>query len=324
MLKTLLIVAGLAYLMPCGAQENPTLAAVLTEHSIALPPEPAPHLNARIASYGILDDEKEFVIGYYLDRPNFELKAPLLLTRFDKTTGRWDNREYDESQLRMSDIKDGPEVPCLGSVLRVQRSAEWYFLTLHWNPSAGCFVVLKSDLSVSDARTGGVWNTFSSGLAIVDGHLVHFADVHPQTLYLYDLHSRQASPLYPQAHDAFREDFSRRLKTAIVEDQCRKNNWGCQTELFTTHLSYPIEINNETQAIAFRASFDPEGFLPREEAERSGAWYDDDYAYIFQLKPFSWREFSIYDLQPKFGTDSLEKLISPALIERVFATPAPP
>src|SRR5215831_13045301 len=92
MLKTLLIVAGLAYLMPCGAQENPTLAAVLTEHSIALPPEPAPHLNARIASYGILDDEKEFVIGYYLDRPNFELKAPLLLTRFDKTTGRWDNR----------------------------------------------------------------------------------------------------------------------------------------------------------------------------------------------------------------------------------------
>jgi len=95
-------------------------------------------------------------------------------------------------------------------------------------------------------------------LTIVDGNLVHFADLHPQTLYLYDLHSRQASPLYPQAHDAFREDFSRRLKAAIVEDQCRKNNWGCQTERFTTHLSYPIEINNETQAIAFRASFDPE------------------------------------------------------------------
>jgi len=87
MRKTLLIVAGLAYLMPCGAQENPTLAAVLTEHSIALPPEPAPHLNARITSYGILDDEKEFLIGYYLDRPNYELKAPLLLTRFDKTSG---------------------------------------------------------------------------------------------------------------------------------------------------------------------------------------------------------------------------------------------
>ena len=88
MRKTLLIVAGLAYLMPCGAQENPTLAAVLTEHSIALPPEPAPHLNARITSYGILDDEKDFLIGYYLDRPNYELKAPLLLTRFDKTSGR--------------------------------------------------------------------------------------------------------------------------------------------------------------------------------------------------------------------------------------------
>jgi hypothetical protein len=321
MRKTLLILAVLACLMQCTAQENPTLADVLTERSIALPPEPIPHLNQKITSYGILDDENEFVIGYYLDYANNELRAPLLLTRFDKTSGRWDHREYPESQLKVSDIQDGPDVSCMGSVLHIQRSAAWYFLTLHWNPSAGCFVVLQSDLSVSDARTGGISNTFGSGIAIVDGNMVHFADVHPQTLYLYDPRNRQALPLYPQPHDPFREDFSRRLEAAIVDDRCMKNNWGCQTDRFTTSITSPIDINDETQTIAFRASFETEGFLPREEAEESGAWYDDDYAYIFQLKPFRWREFSIYDLRPKFGTDSLERLTTPDMIGRVFATP---
>lgn len=322
--KMVLILTCLASLLPpSAAQENPTLADVLKDHSIPFPPASVPNLNTRITSFGILDNDGEFVIGYYLDNPKNEMRAPLLVTRFDKIAGRWDHAAYSESQLKVSDMKDGYDTSCLGSVFQVQRSADWYYLTLHWNPSAGCFIVLKQDLTVSDARTGGVSATFNSGLAVVDGNMVHFADVHPQTLYLYEPRSRQASPLFPQEHDPFRADFSRRLRKVIDDDQCRKNNWGCGIDRFTTDLSYPIEINEDTHAIAFRATFEPEGFLTREEAERSGAWDDDDYAYIFQLKPFRWREFSVYDLKPKFATDFLRDLISPEKINRVFATPAP-
>jgi len=44
---------------------------------------------------------------------------------------------------------------------------------------------------------------------------------------------------------------------------------------------------------------------------------------VFQLKGFGWREFSIYDLKPKFGTDSPQTLISPETIEKVFAKAVP-
>lgn len=306
-----------------AAQENPTFADVLREHSIPFPPASIPHLNAKITSFDILDDEREFVIAYYLDDPKDPvLRAPLLVTRYNKVNGRWDHAALAEAELAVTDMKEA-NVSCLGSVMKVQRTAEWYFLTLHWNPSAGCFIVLKSDLKVEDARTGGVSATFRSGLVLADGNMVHFADVHPQTLYLYEPATHKAQPLYPQEVDPFRDDFSARLEKVVDQNRCMKNNWGCQTERFTVDLSYPIEINDDTNSIAFRASFEPEGFLDREQAEASGKWDDDNYAYVFQLAPFRWREFSVYDLTPKFGTDSLKNLISPEMIEKVFATPAP-
>jgi hypothetical protein len=319
-----LILFSIAWFSHCGAaQENPTLADVLKQHSIPFPPATIPHLNAKITSFDILDDETEFVIGYYLDNPKNEMRAPLLVTRMNKVNGHWDHAALAESELAVTDIKGGANTPCLGSVMKIQRTAQWYFLTLHWNPSAGCFIVLKSDLRVEDARTGGVAATFRSGLVVVDGNMIHFADVHPQTLYLYEPATHKARPLYPQQHDPFRDDFSARLEETIDQNLCRTNNWGCMTDRFTTNLSYPIEINDDTGSIAFRASFEPEGFLDRKAVEASGKWYDDDYAYVFRLAPFRWREFSVYDLKPKFGTDSLRDLISPEMIGKIFATPEP-
>ncbi len=319
-----MILLGIAWFSPCGvSQENPTFADVLKQHSVPFPPATIPHLNTKITSFDILDDEQEFVIAYYPDNPKNELRAPLLLTRLNKLTGRWDHAALAESELAVTDIKDGSNFPCLGSVMKVQRSTQRYLLTLHWNPSAGCFIVLKSDLRVEDARTGGVAATFRSGLIVVDGNMVHFADVHPQTLYLYEPATHKEQPLYPQEYDPFRNDFSARLEKEIDQNRCRTNNWGCMTDQFTTSLSYPIDINDDTRSIAFRASFEPEGFLDRDAVEASGKWDDNDYAYVFQLSPFRWREFSVYDLKPKFGTDSLNDLISPRMIERVFATPAP-
>ena len=45
---------------------------------------------------------------------------------------------YSESQLKASDISDNSGIACLGSLMSVQKSAKCYFLTLHWNPPAGC------------------------------------------------------------------------------------------------------------------------------------------------------------------------------------------
>jgi hypothetical protein len=119
---------------PMAAQENPTLSAVLEEHSILFPPTSIPHLDTKITSFARFDDDLEFVIASYLDNPKNELQAPLLLTRYNKITGKWDYMPYSESRLKVSDISDKSGIPCLGSVTSVQKRAKWYFLALHLEP----------------------------------------------------------------------------------------------------------------------------------------------------------------------------------------------
>ena len=86
------------------------------------------------------------------------------------------------------------------------------------------------------------------------------------------LRSRNASlvALSLRERHPFRWDFSSRLERAIVSDRCRVNHWGCQTDRITTDLSYPLAIPETTNAVSLRASLEPEGFIDREEAERSG------------------------------------------------------
>jgi hypothetical protein len=158
---------------------------------------------------------------------------------------------------------------------------------------------------------------------IYSGNMVHFADVHPETFWMYDLGLKKATQIYPQPKDPFRRDFATRLEKIIDQNLCHENNWLCDPDRFSTALDSPITANEQTRAIAFGARFYPEGFMDRYKAEDSGLFDDDTYVYIFQLEPLRWREFSIYDLKPKFGTDSLQQLISPMMIEKVFATPAP-
>ena len=47
-------------------------------------------------------------------------------------------------------------------------------------------------------------------------------------------------------------------------------------------------MSDTTNAVSFRASFEPEGFIDREEAQRRGKWYDDDYAQVFPAETLSW------------------------------------
>ena len=301
-------------------QQYEIFADVLKHNSIPFPPTSIPNLTEQITSYATLNDDREFVIAYYLASPKDQaLRYPLFVTRFNKISGQW-------QQVALSDIPVKTHVgstECLGSVLDVKRNGTWYYLTLHWNPSAGCLLILKNDLTVDSTLTGGVAAFLKAGEFIYWGNMVHFADVHPETLWLYNQETRESKQLYPQAKDPFRDGFSAKLQKVINPDRCRANNWACDPNRFSSYPAYPVMVSEQTASLAFRVTFDPEGFLDRYEAEDSGLFDDDDYVYVFQIHPFRWREFSIYDLKPKFGTDSLEELLTPAMLKRVFATPAP-
>jgi hypothetical protein len=305
--------AGLA------AQDYQSLAEVLKQESIPFPPPAIPDLNARITSFATLNDATEFVIAYYQADPKSQrLLLPLLVTRFNKVTGQWQHASLNDPKVEV----EGGSSDCLGSVLNVQRHNKRYYLTLHWNPSAGCLLILNDDLTVDQTLAGGPAAFFRSGLFLYSGNMVHFAVVHPETLWLYDPGTRTSKQIYPQPEDPLRSAYSARLAKAINDDRCRVNNWGCVPEEFTSAIAFPVAVNDEPESMAFRVSFEPEGFVDP-EAEDNGQWDNDTYVYIFQLKPFRWRAFSVYDLKPKFGTDALPELLTPGKLEKVFAMPAP-
>jgi len=302
------------------AQQYTTLAEVLHEQSIPFPPTSIPHLSAPITSFAALNDAREFLIAYYLaDGKTQQLHYPLLITQYNKGTGQWKHVALDRSQVHVDDSS----MDWIGAVEAVDHHGSRYYICLHWNPSAGLLLILKGDLSVDDTLEGWPLAWFPSGALLYSANMAHFVEVNPETVWLYDPGTRQSKQLYPPANDPLRNAFSARLATVIDQSRCRNRNWACDPQRFSSTLSDRVQVNDGTHSLAFRVQFDPEGFVDREEAEDSGKWDDDNYAYIYQLEPFRWREFSVYDLKAKFGTDSLPELLTPEKIESVFATPAP-
>lgn len=302
--------------------QNPTLADVLKQEGIPSPQRTIPHLNSRITSFATLNDDQEFLIAYYLDNPKNELRFPLLVTLFDKHSGRWRHVELTDIKVQIfADTDHEIQDDCMGSVLGISRQGDQYFLNLHFNPSAGCLLVLNTDLTVSHTLAGWPVAFFQSGWFVWIGDMVHFSDIHAETLFLYDPITHKSQQIYPQKKDPLRDDFSTRLEKMINKKQCAENNWACEPDRFATEID-SVEINDETNALALRAAFTTEGFLTREEAESSGQWDDDDYVYFYKFNPLRWREFSVYDLKPKFGTDSLKELLTPSKLKQVFSTPA--
>jgi hypothetical protein len=305
-----------------GGQQNQTLADVLKQGLLPFQVGSVSHLSDPITSFATLNDNHEFLIAYYLVNPGNELHFPLFLTRFDKRSRKW--QEASLTGLRVK-IFEGTEQEtqedCIGSALRLEGNGDWYYLDLHWNPSAGCLVILNRDLSVDQTLTGWTAAFFKSGLLAYQGNMVHFAPVHPATLFLYDPVAHQSQEIYPQKNDPFRKRFSERLGMVVDEKRCQENNWPCDPNDFESSIVYPIEVNDATHSLAFRVEFETPGFLPQEEAQGKGMWDDDQYVYIYQLDPPRWREFSVHDLKPKFGSDSLKDLLIPEKLSQVFATP---
>jgi len=306
------------------AQQDQALADVLERAGIPLPPIGIPDLHSEITSYATLDDNREFVIGYYLVDPlaRNALKPPLLLARFDKQTNDWSRVALSGIKVKALEDSD-TESDCLGSVSGIERHHQNYYLNLHLTPSASCTLILNQDLTVSHTLGGWTDAFFESGMVIYTGNMVHFAPTDPEKLYVYEPVSHNSRLLYPQRDDPFRNTFIARIRKVFDQDRCGKDNWACDPTKFESVVTLPIKVSDATHSLAFRVEFSPRGFLSSEEADSSGQWDDDQYVYIYQLEPFRWREFSVYDLKPKFGTDSLEELLTPDKLKQVFATPAP-
>jgi len=315
------VILALLFASSAVGQQTETLADVLVQNSIPNDAAHIPRSHSRITSYAVLNNPQQFVIAYYLLGENDELHSPLFLLRLNKQTGEWYNAELKDLDFRIPDETTGQTstIFCLGSALRIQQNEDRYYLDLHLTPSAGCLLILKLDFTVETALPG--WDlAFLKGIVLWERNMIHFAPTHPEQLWSYEVATGRSERLYPQPRDPFREDFKHRLAAVVDRNKCRTNNWSCNPDRFASVIE-DVEVNEHNATFAIRVGFSTEGFLSREEAEDSGAWYDDEYVYIYRLNPFGWRAFSIYDLKPKFGTDSLKELLTTGKLRVIFAVP---
>ncbi len=190
------------------------------------------------------------------------------------------------------------------------------------SPSAACLVILDHDYKINQTLAGFSETFFKNGMLVYIGNMVHFASIHSEKLYQYNPVTHNSRQIYPLKNDPFRDAYGVRLEKVMDKKWCAQINSSCEPEDFTTNIHLPIEVNDQTNAMAFEIDFEPEGFLPREETESSGKWKDDRYVYIYRFNPLRWREFSFYDLKPRFGASSLQELLTPQKLQQIFSAPS--
>ncbi len=244
--------AGFLILLLFSSSSAKTLSEVLQSHHLPTSAQAIPDLRKAITSYKILDDEKVFLIAYYLDDGSGFLKEALLVSRFDKLKRTWRTGE-----ILHRDVRTGP-VDCLRSVTRIDFSTQAFYVGTHLNPSAGCTIVVSHELLTRGAVYGWFLGAFSDGSVVYHNSQVHFAPIHFAEISIYDPERDTSTKIYPmKPYQAARIDHLRKVQ-AVYGDEgwCRKRNHHCDPDRFDNHLASRVEISDATRALAFVIKFD--------------------------------------------------------------------
>lgn len=289
-------------------------------------------LDADLRAYGAYDDAKEFVLAYQrVASPNNDVGlGPLEIARYDKQAGTWTKAQFSEFQ---TEILPGFKASCLGSVEGVEKEGALFYVSLHLTPSASCQLVVSQDLKFKAALSGWPVAHLSFGGAVLQGSMVHFSPTHPLRLSFYDPRSETLTPIYPPPSDPLREAYMRRLSTEIPpSDRCGGQNCASDPEEFDNDLASACEANGEclpsitvnekVGALAFTVQFLPTGFISSDSlgSAEEKEW-EERVVYVYRLfpGPIDHREFLFSEMESRFGTTSLDKLLSPEMLDQIFA-----
>jgi hypothetical protein len=290
-------------------------------------PVPALDVNASI-QYGAYNSPSEFVLAYNQVTSSNTLEQPLRILHYDKQARKWDKTEF--SDLR-TEILPGLTGPCLGSAGGVQKVGALFYVSIELSPSAGCQLVVSDDLKFKTVLSGWVEAIFSSGAVVLEGGMRHFAPTHPLRLSLFDPRNATATSIYPPPSDPFRAAYIQRLGTKISQsDRCQGENCESDPAQFDNELGSlceptgrckaAIEVNEETGSLAFLVTFSPIGFISFDKLKSSTEW-NEQVVYVYRLfpGPIAQREFLSSDMKARFGTTSLDELLMPEMLARIFA-----
>lgn len=264
----------------------------------------AAELGRNITSYAI-GGGGTYLLAYYTDDGSGTLQPPLHVIRYDRA----------KDDLRRADLRDAHALfqgaipmDCLGSADAIREYRGVIYIDTHVNPSAGCVIVLNSELSLKAALSGWLIGLLGSDYAILRGSEVHFMSVHPMHIEVYDLKRNRLAEVYPYSGDPQRREFSRLIEPLISRKWCMEYYARCDPEIFDTNLKGNVAVNETSRAFGFEAQFDAAGFgetVLQQVPPRVAV-------YVFRERAGTWehRQFEPGQFKRLFGGMSIEELVS--------------
>ncbi len=289
-----------------------TLQQTLQAANVPVSDFPASELSQKISSYAI-SQGNPFLLAYYVDDGSERLVPPLHVIRYDRATGA----------LRRADLREitalfQGTIPmdCLGSALDIREQRGTIYIGTHYNPSAGCVIVLSSELVFRRALSGWLLGLMGSQYAILQESEIHFMSVHPMHIAVYDVRRDQSIEVYPYRGDPQRRQFADSIRPTISRKWCMDYAAQCDPENFDTTLLGYVIVNESARVFGFRAQFDAAGFGPAAERQVRPRTI----AYVFRERGGRWehREFREQPIQRLLGGMKFDELIrsEPELVFR--------
>jgi hypothetical protein len=305
-------------LLGAGVARSETLRHMLAARNLPIAVAKMENLDKNITSGAELDDETQFLIAYYIDDGTSALNPPLYLERFDRKLGSWKSATLEEAEARSEDI----DVPCLGSIMNVTAAGNRFFFDTHINPSAGCMLIISSDLKLEACLYGWLLGRLGAETVIYHRSQIHFAPVHPAEIALHDLRTKRDVTLFPpKPESTIRQARTQQLQSFYKNNQewCNRNNDPCDPAYFDSALEGPVATNEKEQALTFLISYEQIQLVQGEVQKPDGP---KDVLYVYcrvgEEAKMEFREMPPGDAKARFGDLSLQDLLKPEVLQKIF------
>ena len=245
-----------------------TLAHLLEDHKLPANLLTLNEGEKRITSFAVSADNSPFLLAYYDDDGSGMLPQTLHVLRYSTPTGTLRRVDLHAKRTQISTVPKQPHavsVNCMGSALSISEQAGFIFIGTHINPSAGCVLILRSDLTYSHALYGWVLAKIG-GHILVEESMIHFAATQRAKLFLYDARRKRSFPVYPLPHDPARQRFSAELQKHLpTSEWCARTNNTCDPEDFATTIEN-VQSNQRERTFSYDAQLSAEAYGKDAEA----------------------------------------------------------
>ncbi|MBI1319062.1 MAG: hypothetical protein GC168_08955 [Candidatus Hydrogenedens sp.] len=330
-----LIVSMLSGLLLCGVApaSAETLRESIAAHATGVGAPESPHLDKVVISSAWLDDAEEFVVVYYLDDEDWEVRSVIQIERYEKASDVWSHCTVSEHDADFHYFGSASRGCSGGPVHGIRRTESAYLLSAHINPSCYETLVLSPSLDYLGSFCGWYMGECAGGKFIFLASEFHFAPVHPTQIFVSDLMAGEERLIYPRKpYQSIRLAHIARVQQALdklSDEQMRKMSLYDNAEYFDEqHRNFVSSASLD--ACAFVTQFDDELFarwfrdagMPAESRAHEGEREKLEAIYVYRNvsnpETIEFRELPP-EAYPHETREDVAALLEPETLDAIFS-----